>query len=104
MSDASACMHAGEQTLVLGPVTDGAARAVFKKEGRAMITQNNTRSKDLREFWMIYAVTWPVFFVAAIALRLIRLVSPAAAKTGSSNLFHETHELASSSIPYAFMG
>ncbi|MBY0611280.1 MAG: hypothetical protein K2P80_03765 [Beijerinckiaceae bacterium] len=104
MSDASAFLHAGEQPLALASSANGAARAAYKREGHGMVTQHSTRDKDSREFWMIYIVTWPVFFAATLVLRLMRLASPRSEKIISRNVFRETHELASSSIPYAFMG
>ena len=59
------------------------------------------RARDSREFRMIYIATYPVFLVAALVMRVLRLAS---GRRAAGSLFHETHELASSSIPYAFMG
>jgi len=63
-----------------------------------------SRSSESRQFWLIYALTFPGFFLAALVMRLIRLGAPHRMDTRRTSLLREANELASASIPYAFMG
>lgn len=60
-----------------------------------------TRTKrSSREYRTIYALTFPLFFVAACVAR----VTGHASQTGERSLYGEAKKLASASIPMAFMG
>lgn len=68
-------------------------------------TSLDGRSRESRQFWLIYAFTFPVFLLAALTMRIVRLSSrQALPRAGSAGLLREANELASASIPYAFMG
>ena len=60
------------------------------------------RSRESRQFWILYALTFPVFLVAALIMRVLRLGQSKPQR--SRGFLSEAHELASASIPYAFMG
>jgi hypothetical protein len=60
-----------------------------------------TRTKrSSREYRIIYALTFPLFFVAACITR----VTGHAKNTGERSVYGEAKKLASASIPMAFMG
>ncbi len=85
-----------------------------KTGGNAMIAHTVTglrarsheKAHDSRAYLLIYGVTYPIFLVAVVALRLLprrQPLSPFGATTQRS-IFAEAKELASASIPMAFMG
>ena len=64
------------------------------------------RKFERKEYQMIYIVAFPFFLFAALLMRCLpsRLQSGSAAKSGYHSLITQANELASASIPYAFMG
>ena len=56
--------------------------------------------RSSREYRMIYAVTFPLFLVAACVARVTGHTS----NTGERSIYGEAKKLASASIPMAFMG
>jgi hypothetical protein len=88
--------------------TGGNAMIAHTMTGLRARTQEKAHEKahDSRTYLLIYGVTYPVFLVAAVALRLMprhQPLSPFGAITQRS-IFAEAKELASASIPMAFMG
>lgn len=65
------------------------------------VSGRRSRSRSCsREYRAIYALTFPVFFLAACAKRISAPASP----TNDRSIYGEAKKLASASIPMAFMG
>ena len=90
--DATLSLHGDQEVLPVAP-----PRTVARTRPVSIVE----RSRDSRQFWIIYALTFPVFLVAALIMRLVQLGQ---GDQPSRGLFGAAHELASASIPYAFMG
>lgn len=58
-------------------------------------------TRDSREYKIIYVFTFPLFLAAAVAGRMTGAQSP---NTNRRSIFGEANELASATIPMAFMG
>lgn len=58
-------------------------------------------SRDSREYKIIYVFTFPLFLAAAL---VGRVTGSQSANTNRRSIFGEANELASATIPMAFMG
>jgi hypothetical protein len=58
-------------------------------------------TRDSREYKIIYVFTFPLFLAAAL---VGRLTGAQGANTNRRSIFGEANELASATIPMAFMG
>ena len=82
--------HSADGEMSWAPQT---ARPIARKRARV--------TRDSREYKIIYVFTFPLFLAAAL---VGRVTSAQGAHTNRRSIFGEANELASATIPMAFMG